>query len=330
MSANKFYDVIIIGSGPIGLACGIEAARNNLSHLILEAGALCNSVFNYPVNMTFFSTSQKLEIGDVPFVSIADKPTRREALEYYRRVKDHWKLNIKTYEQVKDVIKKGNEFLINTNKELYTSGNLIAATGFYNKPNMLNIPGEELPKVKHYYNDPHCYIDQRVAIIGSGNSAVDAALETFRKGAEVTMIIRDKKIDERVKYWVRPDIENRIKEGSVKAHFSSTVKLIREREIVIQAPEGEKIIPNDFVLAMTGYHPDYEFLKKIRIEFTNDEIMEPVYNKNNFETNVKNLFVAGVVCGGMDTSRLFIENSRSHAKVIFSYISGKDRLTSQE
>jgi thioredoxin reductase (NADPH) len=317
---EKFYNVIIVGSGPIGLACGIEASRNGLSHLILETGVLCNSIFNYPVNMTFFSTSQKLEIGDIPFVSISDKPTRCEALEYYRRVKDHWKLNIKTYEPVENIAKKGNEFLITTNKDFYYARNVIIATGFYNKPNLLNVPGEDLPKVKHYYVDPHCYIDQKVAVVGAANSAVDVALETFRKGADVTMIIRKEKIDERVKYWVRPDIENRIKEGSIKAYFNSTLKAIKENEIVIQTPEGEQILPNDFVLAMTGYHPDYKFLKKIGIEFTVDETREPLYDKNNFETNVNNLFVAGVVCGGMDTGRLFIENSRYHAVNIFNFI----------
>jgi thioredoxin reductase (NADPH) len=324
MQSEKFYDIIIVGSGPIGLACGIEAEKNGLSHLILEAGVLCNSIYNYPVNMTFFSTSQKLEIGDVPFVSHGDKPTRREALEYYRRVTDHWKLNVKTYEQVEEVVKKGNLYNIITNKTSYFSNYVIIATGFFNKPNLLRIPGEELPKVKHYFNDPHFYINQKVAVIGGGNSAVDAALETYRKGAIVTMIVRDEKLDDKVKYWILPDIENRIKEGSVKALFNSTVKTISEDEIIVQTPASIVTIPNDFVLAMTGYHPDFKFLKKTGIDFSDNDIREPVHNKNNFETNVKNIFVAGVVCAGMDTGKLFIENSRSHAKDIFEYIVNKN------
>jgi thioredoxin reductase (NADPH) len=320
LSSENFFDVLIIGSGPIGLACGIEAKRNGLSHLILEAGVLCNSIFHYPVNMTFFSTSQRLEIGDVPFVSHGDKPTRREALEYYRRVKDHWKLNVKTYEPVEEVIKKENRYSIITNKGTYFANYVIVATGFYSKPNMMKIPGEDLPKVKHYYDDPHCYIDQKVVVIGGGNSAVDAALETYRKGANVTMVVRNEKLDDGVKYWIRPDIGNRIKEGSIKAFFNSNAIEIKETEISIRTPKGNITIPNDFVLVMTGYHPDYKFLKKLGIEFTNDEIREPQYNKNTFETNMKNVFVAGVVCGGMNTGKLFIENSRSHAKDIFEYI----------
>jgi thioredoxin reductase (NADPH) len=318
------FEIIIIGSGPIGLACGIEAKRNGLSYLIMEAGVLCNSIFHYPVNMTFFSTSPRLEIGDVPFVSHGDKPTRREALEYYRRVKEHWNLNVKLYEPVDSIIKFDEKYEITSNKNKYHAKFVIIATGFYGKPNMMNIPGESLPKVKHYYDDPHSYIDQKVIIVGGGNSAVDAALETYRKGAEVTMVIKKEKLDEGVKYWVRPDIENRIKEGSIKAYFNSTVKTVKETEVEIQTPEENLVIQNNFVLAMTGYHPDYKFLKRAGIEFTDDETREPFYNKNNFETNMKNIFVAGVVCGGMNTGKLFIENSRSHAKDIVEFIIKKN------
>ena len=319
------FEILIIGSGPIGLACGIEAKRNGLSHLILEAGVLCNSIFHYPVNMTFFSTSRRLEIGDVPFVSHGDKPTRREALEYYRRVKEHWNLNVKLYEPVESIKKIDKKYEIISSKNIYNAKFLIIATGFYGKPNMMHVSGENLSKVKHYYDDPHSYIDQKVIVIGGGNSAVDAALETYRKGADVTMVVKKDKLDEGVKYWVRPDIENRIKEGSIKAYFNSTIKSIKETEVEVQTPGGDLTIQNDFVLAMTGYHPDYKFLRKAGIEFTEDEIREPLYNKNNFETNVKNVFVAGVVCGGMNTGKLFIENSRSHAKNIVEFILKKNQ-----
>jgi thioredoxin reductase (NADPH) len=321
---EKDFEIIIIGSGPIGLACGVEARRNELSHLIIEAGVLCNSIFHYPVNMTFFSTSERLEIGDVPFVSHGNKPTRREALEYYRRVKEHWNLNVKLYDPVESIIKNDDIYEVISNKNKYQAKFVIIATGFYGKPNMMNISGENLPKVKHYYDDPHVYINQKVIVIGGGNSAVDASLETYRKGADVTMVVKNNQLDEGVKYWVRPDIENRIKEGSIKAYFSSTIKTIRENEVEIQTPEGDLTIQNDFVLAMTGYHPDYKFLKKAGIEFTDDKIREPLYDKKNFETNMKNIFVAGVVCGGMNTGKLFIENSRSHAKDIVDFITRKN------
>ncbi|MCX8106376.1 MAG: YpdA family putative bacillithiol disulfide reductase [Ignavibacterium album] len=317
-------NTIIIGAGPIGLTCGIEATKRNLSYLIIEKGCIVNSVFNYPVNMTFFSTSDRLEIGNVPFVSRGDKPTRREALEYYRRVVDAWKLKINTYEKVISIEKGVNHFNILTNKAKYVSGNVIISTGFFDYPNLLNVPGENLPKVFHYFKEAHPYAYKKVAVIGAGNSAVDVALETFRRGAEVTMIIREDKLKDSVKYWVKPDIENRIKEGSIKAFFNSTVKEIKEDEIIFNSPEGLKSIPNDFVFAMTGYHPDYEFLSKAGIKFTSDENKIPVFNPETFETNIKGLYLAGVVCGGMETNKWFIENSRDHAEKIFNHITGKN------
>lgn len=317
-------NTIIIGAGPIGLTCGIEATKRNLSYLIIEKGCIVNSVFNYPVNMTFFSTSDRLEIGNVPFVSHGDKPTRREALEYYRRVVDAWKLKINTYEKVISIEKGVNHFNILTNKAKYVSGNVIISTGFFDYPNLLNVPGENLPKVFHYFKEAHPYAYKKVAVIGAGNSAVDVALETFRRGAEVTMIIREDKLKDSVKYWVKPDIENRIKEGSIKAFFNSTVKEIKEDEIIFNSPEGLKSIPNDFVFAMTGYHPDYEFLSKAGIKFTSDENKIPVFNPETFETNIKGLYLAGVVCGGMETNKWFIENSRDHAEKIFNHITGKN------
>ena len=318
-------DIIIIGGGPIGLACGIEAVKNNLSHLIIEKGCLVNSIFHYPTNMTFFSTSEKLEIGDVPFVSHGDKPTRREALEYYRRVKSSWNLNVKTYEKVLDIKGEKGNYSVETNKRTYLCKYVILATGFYDFPNYLNIPGEDLPKVKHYFNEAHPYAYMKIVVIGAANSAVDVALETYRRGSEVTMVVRENEIKESVKYWVRPDIINRIKEGSIKAYFNSCLVEVRENEVDIQTPDGLITIPNDFVFAMTGYHSDFEFLEKIGIEISpGDKI--PCYNLNTFETNKKGIFLAGVVCGGMDTGRLFIENSRYHAVSIVASI--KEKISS--
>lgn len=310
------YDILIIGGGPIGLACGIEAKKAGLSYLILEKGCLVNSLYNYPSNMTFFSTSDKLEIGNVPFMSLSVKPNRNEALEYYRRVSDQFKLNIHLFEKVEAVEDFDGKYLLKTSKSSYQTKNIIIATGFYDLPNLMNIPGEELPKVKHYYKDPHYYAGQKVLVVGANNSAVDAALETYRKGAEVTMVIRESQIGERVKYWVRPDIINRIKEGSIKAYFNSGLEEVREHEVIIQSPEGKLAIPNDFVLAMTGYQPDFSFLRSIGIRISDDEQQVPEHNPETMESNKKGIYLAGVVCGGMNTHLWFIENSRVHAEKI--------------
>lgn len=317
---KNLFDVIIIGGGPIGLACALEAKQRGLQYLILEKGALVNSLYNYPVNMTFFSTSEKLEIGGVPFVSNNIKPTRNESLEYYRRVTIAANLSIHLFEEVTAIKNTRNYFEITTNKENYTAANIIIATGFYDLPFLLNVPGEELPKLTHYYKDPHFYALQKVLVAGASNSAVDAALETFRKGANVTMVIRDKEVGERVKYWVRPDIINRIKEGSIKAYFNSTIAAIREKEVDIATPEGLVTIDNDWVIAMTGYQPDLSFLEKVGIQLSGDEIRKPFYDNNTHETNIKGIYVAGVICGGMDTHSLFIENSREHAIKIIDNI----------
>lgn len=313
-------DVLIIGAGPIGLTCGIEAAKAGLSYIIIEKGCLVNSLYNYPANMTFFSTSEKLEIGDIPFVSISLKPTRAEALEYYRRAAIHYNLNIRLFELVSKVSDSGSEFLVETTKAAYIAKNIIVATGFYDVPVKLNIEGEDLPKVSHYYKDPHYYAMQRVAVIGAGNSAVDAALETYRKSAEVTMIIKGDEIDSRVKYWVRPDIVNRIKEGSIKAYFNARVTAIRESEIDIESTEGKITIANDFVLAMTGYRPNFNFLRDIGINCSIDDRKLPSHNPDTMETNIPGIYMAGVVCGGMDTHTYFIENSREHAVKIINNI----------
>ncbi|MDB5232516.1 MAG: FAD-dependent pyridine nucleotide-disulfide oxidoreductase [Chitinophagaceae bacterium] len=316
MNSKDEFDVVIVGGGPIGLACGIEAKKAGLKYLILEKGCLVNSLYHYPVNMTFFSTSERLEIGNVPFVSNNPKPARSEALEYYRRVAQSYQLDIHLFEKAEYINSKNPVKEIVTGKTTYKALNIIISTGFYDIPFPLNVPGENLPKVKHYYDDPHFYAFQDVIVIGAMNSAVDAALETWRKGARVTMVIRNAEIGKRVKYWVRPDIENRIKEGSIKAYFNSTIKEIKTHEADINTPEGLITIKNDWVLAMTGYQPNLGFLESIGIRLSDDEIKKPVYNDETFETNVPGIYIAGVICGGMDTHSLFIENSREHAEKI--------------
>lgn len=327
MSAEKeIKDIIIVGAGPIGLTCAIEAGRKGLTHLIIEKGVLVNSIYNYPDKMTFFSTSDKLEIGNVPFISNNPKPTRQEALEYYRRVTQTFKLNVNLYEELTSVEKKDTDlFELTTTKDKYDCRYLVMATGFYDLPNKLGVPGEDLPKVKHYYNDPHPYFRQKIVVIGARNSAVDAALECYRKGAEVTMVIREGEISERVKYWVRPDMVNRIKEGSVTAYFNSTVTRITENKIFIKTPEGEKIIENDFVLAMTGYKPNYTLLQKLGISIDKKNLDKPVYNETSMETNVQGIYLAGVIVGGMETAKWFIENSRIHAKQIIDHIATRQK-----
>ncbi|MEY4539216.1 MAG: hypothetical protein RLZZ306_973 [Bacteroidota bacterium] len=317
------YDLIIIGGGPIGLACGLEAQKAGLNYAVLEKGCLVNSIYNYPANMTFFSTSDRLELDEVPFVSNNVKPTRSEALEYYRRVAFQRKLNLKLFEEVETVNKNYDDYEIITKKNTYQTKSIVIATGFYDIPYLMNVEGENLPKVTHYYDEPHFYALQKVVVVGASNSAVDAALETWRKGADVTMIIRDKAIGERVKYWVKPDIENRIKEGSIKAYFSSEVAEIREDEIDIKTPQGIVTIENDNVIAMTGYQPNLDFLRKVGITLSPDEIMKPMYNDDTHETNLPNVYVAGVICGGMNTHSLFIENSRIHAVKIIEKIMEK-------
>lgn len=314
------YDVLIIGAGPIGLACGVEAKKAGLSYLIVEKGCLVNSLFHYPLNMTFFSTSEKLEVGGVPFISHTPKPNRFESLEYYRRVAQSWDLNLRLYEKVEAVTKQDQLFEIKTSRGNYISKAVVLALGFYDAPFLLNIPGESLPKVKHYYDEPHPYFKQKVLVIGAANSAVDVALETWRKGADVTMVIREAGIRESVKYWVRPDIENRIQEGAIKAYFNAQVKVIKEDSVEISTPEGVVKIDNDFVFAMTGYQPPFSFMESMGIQFHNDEFHTPVYNETTMESTIPGLYLAGVVCGGLKTNKWFIENSRIHADIIINHL----------
>lgn len=313
-------DIVIVGGGPIGIACGLEAKKEGLSYLIIEKGPIVNSLFNYPINMQFFSSSERLEIDDIPFISKEAKPKRNEALEYYRRIVTSNQLNIHLFEKVVTVEKNDGSFSVITDKGNYSADHVIVATGFYDLPNKLNIPGEDLPKVSHYYKDPHFYASQKLAVVGASNSAIDAALECWRKGSEVTLIIRGPEVGQRVKYWVRPDIINRINEGSIKAYYNSTVKEIKETELIIDTPEGELILENDFVLALTGYMPNFKFLQQLGIKLSNDEKRLPQYNHETMETNVAGLYLAGVICGGMETHKWFIENSRIHAPIIMASI----------
>lgn len=320
----SLLDIVVVGGGPIGIACGLEAKKKGLSYVILEKGPIVNSLFHYPSNMQFFSSSEKLEIDEIPFISKEAKPKKDEALEYYRRIVTSNKLDIHLFEKVLNVNKIDSSFIVKTNKAEYTGKNVIVATGFYDIPNLLNIPGEELEKVSHYYDNPHYYAGQKIAVIGASNSAIDAALECWRKGAEVTLIVRGPEVGQRVKYWVRPDIINRIEEESIEAYFNSTVKSIKEDSIEIINSKGETTsIPNDFVLALTGYKPNFKFLKKLGVNLSNDEKKLPEYNQETMETNVKNLYLAGVICGGMETHKWFIENSRIHAKMIIEAILDK-------
>lgn len=306
------------------MACAIKAKKEGLSYIVIEKGCLVNSLYHYPQNMTFFSTSEKLEIGDVPFVSNHPKPTRAEALEYYRRVALKFELNINLFEEVLSLDKKESTYYLRTSKTIYQSKYVILSTGFYDLPALMNIPGEELNKVFHYYKDPHFFAMQRVVVVGASNSSVDAALECYRKGAEVTMVIRGAAIGERVKYWVRPDIVNRIEEGSIKAFFNASLKEIKNHSVVVKTGDGDVELENDFVLALTGYQPNFDFLRKMGVELSDDEKKYPKHNPLTMETNSKGLYLAGVVCGGMDTHLWFIENSRVHADMIMGDIGSRE------
>ncbi len=321
------YDLIIIGGGPSGLNCAISAAKAGLNYLVLEKGMIANSIYNFPTNMTFFSTSKRLEIGEVPFISHTEKPTRREALEYYRRLHQSWELRLRTYEPVERMEARGQSgYRVHTCKGQYDTHSVIVATGFYDTPNMLKVPGEELPKVKHYYDDPHPYVGQKVLVVGAANSACQVALELWRKNAEVTMAIRSGEIYKGVKYWIKPDIENRIKEGSIPAHFHTTVSHIHPDRVELEGPYGRFSIENDFVLAMTGYHPNYDFLERLGLEFTQDESRIPLHDEKTLETHLPDVYLAGVICAGMKTSTLFIENTRNHGDLIVGQVAKRVQM----
>ncbi len=323
----KEYDIVIIGGGPSGIAAAIEAKKSKLSYVILEKGLLVNSIYNFPTNMTFFSTSLKLEIGETPFISHVEKPTRKEALEYYRRVVNSYNLNIKFRSEVQSVTKKNGTFEVALKQQNIIAKFVIVATGYYDTPRKLNIPGEDLPKVKHYYDDAHPYIGMNIVVVGAANSACDVALETWQKGANVTMVVRGENLYSKVKYWILPNIENRIKEGSIKAYFSSQVDSIESNVVNIKTPNGLVTIDNDYVLAMTGYKPNYSFLKSLGIEFDITSVKRPIYNEETLECNVPNMYIAGVIAAGLNTSELFIENTRDHGAKIISSILSKKEIT---
>jgi thioredoxin reductase (NADPH) len=314
------YDVIVIGAGPVGLACAIHAKREGLSALVIEKGALVNSLVHYPLNMEFFSTSELLEIGDHPFPTRCAKPTREEGIEYYRRVAVAERLEVRLYERVTDVDGADEAFTVRTDRGVYAGRKVVCVTGFFDLPNRLDVPGEDLPKVTHYFRESYPYVLQRVAVIGAKNSAAKAALQCHRAGAKVTLVVRDAQVSDKIKYWIKPDLENRIREGAIRAFFQCRVVRIGEDSLTIDTPAGRTTIDNDWVLAMTGYRPDFAFLERIGVTFADDPMRTPVHDPNTFETARRGLFLAGTVCGGLHTSRWFIENGRYHARLIMRYI----------
>jgi thioredoxin reductase (NADPH) len=318
---DSTYDLLVIGTGPTGLACAIEAQRTGFSVVLVDKGCLCNSLFHYPEHMTFFTTPELLEIGDIPFSTPNQKPTRVEALEYYRKVAEHYSLNLRPYETVERIAGHDGDFVVHTTDRFgrpiqHRARKLVLATGYYDLPNKLKIPGEELSKVQHYYNDPHPFFGLDVVVIGGKNSAAIAALELWRHGARVTLVHRGAELHKHVKYWILPDINNRIKDGAITAYFSSTVTRITEDDVTIATPVGNLTTPNHFVFALTGYHPDFSFLQQLGIQFdeANDRI--PLCNPGTLESTVPGIYLAGVILGGRRTNEIFIENGRFHGKLI--------------
>ncbi len=320
-------DLIIVGGGPAGIQVGVAAQKAGLSYMIIEKGVLVNSIFRFPANMIFFSTSKNLEIADIPFISHSDKPTRREALEYYRRIVESYDLNVKYYERVECVKPLNGRFEVHTAKSVYSASSVVVATGFYDTPRLMEVPGEDLPKVKHYYDEAHPYVGQKVLVVGAANSACDVALETWQKGADVTMAIRESELYQKVKYWILPNIENRIQEGSIKAYFNTFVKEIKAHTVVLESGDDVFEIENDFVLAMTGYLPDYELLDKLSVPIDDSDLRKPIFDPETLETSIPGLFVAGVVNAGMNTSELFIENTRHHSELIIERILSRKMTT---
>ena len=315
------FDVIVIGAGPTGLACGIDAKRAGFKVTNIDKGCLVNSLYNYPSNMTFFTTPELLEIGDIPFASPNQKPTRQEALEYYRKVAEHYQLDVRQYEPVGEIEGADGNFLVHTTdrhgrKCTYRARKLILCTGYYDRPNFMNVPGEELPKVLHYYREPHPFYNLDVVVVGGKNSAAIAALELWRHGARVTLVHRRDSISTSVKYWIKPDIENRIKAGQVKAYFNTTLKEIAADHVILNTPEGEERLANDWVFALTGYHPDFEFICKLGCRLRGDDDKKPVVNPKTLESSVPGIYLAGVIVAGMRTNEIFIENGRFHGRQI--------------
>jgi thioredoxin reductase (NADPH) len=315
------HDLLVIGAGPTGMACAIEAQRAGFSAVLVDKGCLCNSLFHYPAHMTFFTTPELLEIGDMPFSSPNQKPTRSEALEYYRKVAEHYKLDVRQYETVDSVTGSDGTFAVHTvdrfaRQLTHRARKLVLATGYYDLPNYLGIPGEALPKVMHYYHEPHPYFGLDVLVIGGKNSAAIAALDLWRHGARVTLVHRGAEMHRHVKYWILPDISNRIKNGEIKAHFSSAVANITEDEVTLETPEGALTLKNHFVFALTGYHPDFDFLERLGISLDASNDRCPVCDPATLESNVPGIYLGGVIVAGERTNEIFIENGRFHGKLI--------------
>lgn len=321
VSASKIVDLLVIGAGPTGLACAIEAQRTGLTALLIDKGCLCNSLFHYPSNMTFFTTPELLEIGDMPFSSPNQKPNRNEALEYYRKVAEHYRLDIRQYENVERVDGVDGNFTVHTvdgvSRPLkHRARKLVVATGYYDLPNYLGIPGEGLSKVKHYYHEPHPFYGLDVLVIGGKNSAAIAALDLWRHGAKVTLVHRGPEMHRHVKYWILPDINNRIKSGEIKAYFNSNVTNISQDDVTISAPQSAVTLPNKFVFALTGYHPDFSFIERLGVALDESNDRCPVCDPVTLESNVPGIYLAGVIVAGARTNEIFIENGRFHGKLI--------------
>ena len=316
-------DVVIIGGGPVGLACAIESRRHGLNARVIEKGSLVNSIVGYPAGMEFFSTPELIEIGGYPFPCQGYKPTREEAIEYYRGVTAREGIDVRLYERVAGLRGEKGAFTVVTDRTEHAAAHVIVCTGFFDQANLLNVPGEGLPKVTHYYREPYPYMRQKVAVVGAKNSAAKAALDCYRHGAEVTLIVRSATLSDSVKYWIRPDLENRIKEGSIRALFNTVIEAVRPSTVVVRGPDGVHEIDNDWVLALTGYRPDFGFLESLGLTFADDGYRTPVFDEATFETARPGLYVAGTVCGGLKTNKWFIENGRFHAQQIARHIAGE-------
>jgi thioredoxin reductase (NADPH) len=326
-AVKENFDVLVVGAGPTGLACAIEAQRAGMRTVLVDKGCLCNSLFHYPSNMTFFTTPELLEIGDMPFSSPNQKPSRNEALEYYRKVAEHYQLEMRLYQTVSSLTGEDGDFTCSTvdqfsRQRSYGARKVILATGYYDLPNYLEVPGEDLPKVMHYYHDPHPYFDQNVLVIGGKNSAAIAALDLWRHGAHVTLVHRGEAMHRHVKYWILPDINNRIKNGEVTAYFSSSVTSIAEDSVELLTPEGTLTLANDYVFALTGYHPDFDFLSAVGVRMEGEDRC-PECDPQSLESNIPGLYLAGVIVAGMRTNEIFIENGRFHGRQIAQDIEAK-------